>query len=284
MHIFPLNPKTHADFLKQERKDPITGDAFKAGDEVVFCAACRSAFLRESWEFMEGKHCNQEETLESFPKAQKALTLQKLGNKRWYPSYFFDDLLRSKKKMIISVLCILLGFPVITYLVGVIYLFLIGGADLSFANFGTLYLMYKFWDVVLGLTLLSPLFLYFPFRISYKFFISRKLLRIYSEEIAFKPFKSLKVVNIEYLKVKLIKRVAKNNTLQFTIQLKNKEGLYIEREIHGNDDEINTILEALTVLSKHTKVTVSIQYQREYDFLLEKKAQYQAPIEIEILD
>jgi len=75
MHIFSLNPKTHADFLKQERKDPITGDAFKAGDEVVFCAACRSAFLRESWEFMDGKHCNQEETLESFPKAQKNLAL-----------------------------------------------------------------------------------------------------------------------------------------------------------------------------------------------------------------
>ena len=57
--------QTH--FLQENRQDPITGDEFSLGDEIVFCASCKSAFLKESWEFMDEKHCNQSKTLRNFP-------------------------------------------------------------------------------------------------------------------------------------------------------------------------------------------------------------------------
>ncbi len=58
--------QTH--FLDEKRKDPITGDGFEIGDEIVFCAECKSAFLKESWEYMGNKHCNQKQTLIQIPK------------------------------------------------------------------------------------------------------------------------------------------------------------------------------------------------------------------------
>jgi uncharacterized RDD family membrane protein YckC len=54
-------------FLKENRQDPITGDAFSLGDEIVFCAECKSAFLKDSWEYMSSEHCNQKRTLKTFP-------------------------------------------------------------------------------------------------------------------------------------------------------------------------------------------------------------------------
>ncbi|AFM05177.1 hypothetical protein Fleli_2824 [Bernardetia litoralis DSM 6794] len=59
--------KKQAHFLKENRQDPITGDSFQMGDEIVFCAECKSAFLKESWEYMGNTHCNQEKTLEEVP-------------------------------------------------------------------------------------------------------------------------------------------------------------------------------------------------------------------------
>jgi len=275
MYIFPLNPKKHAGFLKQERKDPITGDAFKAGDEVVFCAACRSAFLRESWEFMEGKHCNQKETLESFPKAQKALTLQRLRNKRWYPSYFFDGLLTSKKD-IISTLKLYFGANAGASL----FFFIAGGAENLLSIFSyTLKFTTAGFCLMFGVPVFFSLLQYV-----YDNYIAEKYLSIHTKKIIFAFYRKYKAKDIQHLQFTLLKRVAKKDILQFTLLLKNNEEVYIEREIHGEDAEVNAVLEGLAIFSKYAPVTVSIQHQREYDFLLEKKAQYQAPIEIEILE
>ncbi len=54
-------------FIKENRQDPVTGDAFLVGNEIVFCASCKSAFLKESWEYMNSKHCGQTATLKKFP-------------------------------------------------------------------------------------------------------------------------------------------------------------------------------------------------------------------------
>jgi hypothetical protein len=59
--------ETQTHFLQENRQDPITGDDFLIGDEIIFCASCKSAFLKESWEYMEKKHCNQRNTLNNFP-------------------------------------------------------------------------------------------------------------------------------------------------------------------------------------------------------------------------
>lgn len=65
VHI--IDPEKHADFLKEDRKDPVTGEPLAANDRIVFCAGCHSAFQEDSWNYMGKKHCNQSSTLSHFP-------------------------------------------------------------------------------------------------------------------------------------------------------------------------------------------------------------------------
>ncbi|WP_291727397.1 hypothetical protein [Bernardetia sp.] len=74
MHVYKIHKKKHAHFLKQNRQDPITGDLIVAGDEIVFCHECKSAFLKDTWEYLGGKHCDSKKTLSSFPQ-ERALNL-----------------------------------------------------------------------------------------------------------------------------------------------------------------------------------------------------------------
>ncbi|WP_338767215.1 hypothetical protein WAF17_05380 [Bernardetia sp. ABR2-2B] len=60
-----LNPKNHSHIIG--RQDSVTGDTIKSNDEVIFCSACQSVFLKESWEYMDTQHCNQRETLGFVP-------------------------------------------------------------------------------------------------------------------------------------------------------------------------------------------------------------------------
>lgn len=66
-HIHEVNERRHQAFLSEGRKDPFTKEKIKAGDRIVFCAVCKSAFLHSSWEAMRGRHCEQTETLTEFP-------------------------------------------------------------------------------------------------------------------------------------------------------------------------------------------------------------------------
>ncbi|PIY12713.1 MAG: hypothetical protein COZ18_01425 [Flexibacter sp. CG_4_10_14_3_um_filter_32_15] len=65
--IFP----EHQNFLAQNRKEPITGDSISEGDEVFFCAGCKSVFLKDTREYLEKRHCEQTETLIEFPVQQE---------------------------------------------------------------------------------------------------------------------------------------------------------------------------------------------------------------------
>lgn len=76
VNSYRITEEKHQDFLLEDRNDPVTGDSFSEGDEVVFCSSCKSAFLKDSWEYMGNKHCDQRLTLPTFPK-YKRLTLQK---------------------------------------------------------------------------------------------------------------------------------------------------------------------------------------------------------------
>ena len=51
MHIHQLDPQRHEKFLTQARIDPITGDTLEAGDKIVLCAECKSAFHLDSWAY-----------------------------------------------------------------------------------------------------------------------------------------------------------------------------------------------------------------------------------------
>lgn len=76
INSYQIKEEKHHHFLLEDRNDPVTGDSFSEGDEVVFCSACKSAFLKDSWEYMGNKHCEQHFTLPIFPTSKK-LTLQK---------------------------------------------------------------------------------------------------------------------------------------------------------------------------------------------------------------
>ena len=75
-----LNSQNHSHIIN--RQDSVTGDTIKANDEVVFCSACQSVFLVESWEYMNQKHCNQIETLGFVPTPLPILKAKKKIKKR----------------------------------------------------------------------------------------------------------------------------------------------------------------------------------------------------------
>lgn len=70
LHVHRLDPQQDEYFIAQEREDPVTGEFLEAGDEVVVCAGCQSAFLRESWEYLGGQHCRQHRTLPAIPEVK----------------------------------------------------------------------------------------------------------------------------------------------------------------------------------------------------------------------
>ncbi len=74
-HTHRIDSELHSAFLAEEREDPVTGDPIQVGDEVVLCASCGSAFLKDSWDYLDGKHCEQKQTLAQIP-LNDALTIR----------------------------------------------------------------------------------------------------------------------------------------------------------------------------------------------------------------
>lgn len=73
-HTHRLDQYHHRKFLAEERSDPVTKEKFKHGDEIVFCSACKSAFLADSWQnFFRGRHCEQQNTLSTFSSDLEAI-------------------------------------------------------------------------------------------------------------------------------------------------------------------------------------------------------------------
>ena len=82
MTIHTLEKDKHQAFLEQERIDPITGDILQEVDHVVICASCKSAFLADSWLYMDSKHCNQTHTLREIPKQEAVKIDRESRNER----------------------------------------------------------------------------------------------------------------------------------------------------------------------------------------------------------
>lgn len=59
LHIHDLEEERHRTFLAENRKDPVTRELLKAGDRIIICAVCHSAWLVDSWNLNGGKcSCN----------------------------------------------------------------------------------------------------------------------------------------------------------------------------------------------------------------------------------
>ncbi len=75
MNSHKLNIENHFHIIG--RQDGVTGDTIKANDEIVFCSACQSVFLKDSWEYMKNEHCQQSETLDFVPSPVPQLIIRK---------------------------------------------------------------------------------------------------------------------------------------------------------------------------------------------------------------
>lgn len=76
IHSHFIDKHKHAHFLAQKRQDSITHEIIQAGDEVVFCSVCKSAFMVDSWEYIGRSHCHQSQTLKKVP-ALRSLSLDR---------------------------------------------------------------------------------------------------------------------------------------------------------------------------------------------------------------
>ena len=110
-HIHLLDSQNHSHII--DRQDAVTGDTIKANDEVVFCSACQSVFLKESWEYMNEEHCGHTETLSFIPTPPPTLVAKKHSrNKRRNDKliFEFDDNLMKVINAVPSIFCLLLLF------------------------------------------------------------------------------------------------------------------------------------------------------------------------------
>lgn len=68
MVVIKINRQMHASLLADHRKDPVTKELLKVGDEVVVCANCKTVYLKDVWvRSKNGNCCSQNKTADSIP-------------------------------------------------------------------------------------------------------------------------------------------------------------------------------------------------------------------------
>ena len=77
INIHTLDKIKHKDILQEGRVDPIEREKLKHGDRVVFCAACKIAYLEDSWKIFGKCTCEHNNTCENVPDVNKQITLKK---------------------------------------------------------------------------------------------------------------------------------------------------------------------------------------------------------------
>lgn len=280
MHTFKLTGQRGETFLAQDRKDPITGDAFAAGDEVVFCAHCRSAFHVSSWEYLGGKHCEQEKTLDAFPVQKKLKLVQKTGAQLYprpltpeeakietterYELYYLvgGSLLLPLGILTIDIIKFLHDYfpPVIMHSV---FCFIAGTAS-AFKLF-----FLKFVDVLFGFTTLLQ--------------SSGEKVRFYQNLISIKPFwwkrKVYRNRELEKLEVRIKKNTASGDKVHLNFHFR-KGAEKRTRLFLGLDGELEKLLEALVLLSFHLPVRVASENVGAFYVLEHLREVHQAPLEI----
>ena len=95
MNIHKLDRQNHSHVIG--RKDAVTGDKITQDDEVVFCSVCQSVFLKDSWEYMNGEHCGQSETLDFIPQPTPSF----FAKKREKFSFTLSEKISSEKIQVI---------------------------------------------------------------------------------------------------------------------------------------------------------------------------------------
>jgi len=67
VRVIKLDANQHAAFLAERRRDPLTKEVFKAGDEVVVSAQEKVVFLKGTWDGLGGAYKGSSRTLDHIP-------------------------------------------------------------------------------------------------------------------------------------------------------------------------------------------------------------------------
>ncbi len=135
MNIFKIDAENHAKFLSEERHDPVTGENLVAGDEIVICAACQTAFLLETWHYIGKTHCNQSNTLAYIPQRNKDLRLygvldEQIKKIRDFKTITFENRASASSVDFAVVYCLMLIHPIL----GLLYWVLKDALNLSYGK------------------------------------------------------------------------------------------------------------------------------------------------------
>jgi hypothetical protein len=91
LNSFIINRNEHESLLADHRKDPVTKKLLQVGDEIVICAKCKIAYLKDSWvnsmngvcENGSGRNkCDSRKTLSYISSKKKYVTSTKVIKKR----------------------------------------------------------------------------------------------------------------------------------------------------------------------------------------------------------
>ncbi|WP_338767221.1 hypothetical protein WAF17_05390 [Bernardetia sp. ABR2-2B] len=247
-----LNPKNHSHIIG--RQDSITGDTIKANDEVVFCSACQSVFLVESWKYMDTQHCNQRETLGFVPVQAKEIKAKKKE----------DSFLR-------------IPFPAEQTLNIIGIMFMLSCLCVFFGSFMVNELL-KNWDLDLVLVMLG--FEMFFGTLIFLLNIQRKSMKknawLELQKNGFALYKTrYKWTEVEYVVYKSESNL-KGNPYQrdyinnIRIHVNDLERHFSLESTNRYPDNID-FLENLIQVSELTKVTFCTNDEKEYKFIEEKK-------------
>jgi len=254
MHTHRLQLPKHQHFLDEKRHDPITGDKFQEGDEVVFCAGCNSAFSMDSWHYMGKKHCNQSITLKELPGAMTSLRDLEPEDKDIDPYSPFSDRLLYDNLELSGIT--LDGRQVIdsSYLYDApSLLFLIG-----MLTFMPAYGVYNetestLWSYVVGgcgalLAILYSYYVYSSSESSVKDFIGLGKKFFYQHE------RKTHYAKINYLKVRNVLAIY-NYSITTTFEINTPDGTFeLERVFQGEQTTRMEFFFHLAEIAKHTTV------------------------------
>ncbi len=246
--VHTLNIENHFHIIG--RQDGVTGDRIIENTRVVFCSACQSVFLRESWEYINLVHCNQSETLNFVPSPIPVLIAKKKEAKLIFETF---STLRSR---------ILGTFGVIFFIaftIGWIYFLFYTNQFLpKFSSLVTsiIYISLYFLGQMGSMFLVTSTFQNKLFRKIIG--IDKRTLRIFENEIEIKKEKTYSFYQIR--KIHYSKTKKENRLL---IYLKNGE--IIQHKLPKNEyQKTKDFLFGLVWVAQFVQTTVCVEDKKEY--------------------
>jgi hypothetical protein len=237
------------------RQDSVTGDAIKANDEVVFCSACQSVFLVESWEYMNQKHCNQTETLGFVPLQEKEFKARKKD------TLLFE--IPTSKNDVVVVKIYSVAFSLIIFLFASIFFFLAENIIIEAA--------------VLGISSVLMIGVFLLIRQVKKDFIKGAAsIKIMGENILLHNDISGDelIKKVEYKSQKPFVGAKRLRVLRIYSNEKEHNEYHIESKYPYNINFLRNLME----ISKFTPVIFYSEDEKEHQFLEEKKEEYDGNI------